>query len=67
MTTTAPQKAVHGTHWHYNGPVKPGMHLAIKAVAFAEVAPCALVYLCVELSACEHMYRCLFAPPPYQD
>lgn len=44
MTTTAPQKAVHGTHWCYNGSVKSGMHLATKAVAFAEVALC---YMCV--------------------
>lgn len=59
MTTTAPQKAVHGTHWHYDGSVKP----AIKEVAFAEVALHAQVYLYMEIFACEHTYGCLFSHP----
>lgn len=39
------------------------MHLAIKAIAFAEAALHGRVYLCMEIPACEHMYRCLFAHP----
>lgn len=66
-TTTAPQKAVHGTHWHYNGSVKLSMHLAIKVVAFAEVALCACV--CVYAWKCLHVNMCIdvYLPTLHQE